>query len=537
MLSAVRRYGLPELNRRAWQRYAVGLIAAAAGAGASIVLRSFAGVSAPWLVAFLPVIATAWYGGLGPSLVAAAGGAAAVLWWFVPSPRWGHIASDAAAPLGAYVLVSVAVALMVAAYRRRLKGVHEQLSSYEQRNDELQLSLNVAQSKCETLRKDLGEEAERNRKLGAELEATQQQIGVAEAAARLRVFDWDLRANAIELSGDASIFGLCPETWHGYESWMSAVHPNDRAMVEREVARSLESREAMNIAFRVSRPDGSEHWLAVKSDVICGAQNEPIRVAGVFVDITEQKTTEEALLRNEKLAAAARLAATMAHEVNNPLTAITNLLYIIKGDKTLSRAGAQYLQLAQEELSRVSRLAQQSLGFYKEQVTASTFSVPELLDEVLALYARNMPANIKVEKRYGGSVEVRGVRGEIWQVFANAISNAIYALSEGGTLTIEANKATRPDSAGMLVRISDTGPGISPENLKKVFQPFFTTKQKLGTGLGLWIAKDLISKHSGSIDIESRVGEKDHGTSIVVFLPAAAERIVAAGGDGESKCA
>lgn len=122
-------------------------------------------------------------------------------------------------------------------------------------------------------------------------------------------------------------------------------------------------------------------------------------------------------------------------------------------------------------------------------------------------------------------------------MFANAISNAIYALGEGGTLTIETNRATRSGSAGMMIRISDTGPGISPENMKKVFQPFFTTKQKMETGLGLWIAKDLITKHGGSIDIESRVDEIDHGTSIVIFLPAAAERIVAAGGDGESKCA
>jgi signal transduction histidine kinase len=255
-------------------------------------------------------------------------------------------------------------------------------------------------------------------------------------------------------------------------------------------------------------------------------------VAGIFVDITEQKATEEALLRNEKLAAAARLAATMSHEINNPLAALTNLLYIVRGDRTLSRAGTQYLDLAQEELARVSRLAQQALGFYKEQSTASVFSVPELLDEVLALYSRNMPANIQVEKRYGGSVEVRGIRGEIWQVFANAISNAIYALSEGGTLTIEASSATRPGGAGMLVRISDTGAGISPENMKKIFQPFFTTKQKMGTGLGLWIAKDLVNKHGGSIDVESSTGETDHGTSIVVFLPAAAERIVAAGGGG-----
>lgn len=516
------------------------LLAGAAAAGASLLLQKFAGVGAPWLVAFLPVIVSAWYGGLGPSLVAAGGGAAAVLWWFVPAPRWPHVGSETAAPLAAYLLASAAVALLAEAYRRRLTEAHDQLTSYEQRNEDLQDSLSAVRSKCEVLRKDLGEELERERKLTAELAAIQQRISVAEAAARLRVFDWDLRslrANSVRLSGDAGIFGLGPEEWHGYDSWMSAIHPMDRTFVEREIARSLEARSAIDIQFRVSWPDGSEHWLAAKGEVICGHAGEPVRVAGIFVDITEQKATQEALVRNEKVAAAGKLAATMAHEINNPLAALTNLLYIVSGDQTLSRAGTQYLNLAQEELSRVSRLARQALGFYKEQSTASLFSVPELLDEVLELYSRNMPASITVEKRYGrNNVEVRGIRGEIWQVFANVISNAIHALADGGTLRVEASAASQSGNSGVLIRISDTGSGIAPENMAKVFQPFFTTKQKMGTGLGLWIAKDLIGKHGGSIEVESCVNESDHGTSMTVFLPAAAERIMAVGGDA-MKCA
>jgi signal transduction histidine kinase len=314
---------------------------------------------------------------------------------------------------------------------------------------------------------------------------------------------------------------------------MTQVHPDDRADVERDIARALESRSSLDVEFRVVWSDGSEHWLAMKGNVVAAAGLAPARVVGIFLDVTQQKATAEALVRTEKLAAAGRLAATIAHEINNPLAALTNLLFILRNDKTLSRAGTEYLKLAEEELARVSRLAQQSLGFYKEQATPSAFSVSELLDEVLALYARNMPATIKVEKHYGNVVDICGIRGEIWQVFANVIANATHVMQDGGTLTIKAENVSSNGGTGILVRIGDTGPGIRAEHLDRIFQPFFTTRPEGGTGLGLWIAKDLVNKHGGRIQVESRTGE-GHGTTIIIFLPAAAEGLAQTASTSES---
>lgn len=526
-LSAFRTYGLPELNRSLPRRCAVAVLSAAAVAAISVSLQQFAGMGAPWLLAFLPVIVSAWYGGLGPALLASAVGGAAVVWWFVPAPRLGHLASDAAMPLAAYCLSSLTASLFAEAYQQRLASAHEALSRQERKGEKLQFDLSFEREKAEQLGKGLERESTQRRAYEIQANQGKERIAVIESAARLRMFDWDLRGNVLRLSGDAAIFGLGDEAWRGYESWMAAIHPGDRAYVERTIARALERRESVEAEFRVVWPDGHEHWLGMKSSIICDDAQAPVRMTGIFVDVTEQKATEEALIRGEKLAAAGRLAATIAHEINNPLAALTNLLYIVRGDRTLSRAGAQYLELAQEELSRVSRLARQALGFYKEQTTASSFSIPDLLEDVLALYRRNMPANIMVEKHYGENIEVRGVRGEIWQVFANVISNAVYALGEGGRLTVEASAIYPPSGRGMEVRIGDDGPGITADNVNKVFQPFFTTKADQGTGLGLWIAKELVEAHGGTIELQSRTGEQDHGTTLVVFLPAAAERIAA----------
>ncbi|HEV8523385.1 MAG TPA: ATP-binding protein, partial [Terriglobales bacterium] len=271
-----------------------------------------------------------------------------------------------------------------------------------------------------------------------------------------------------------------------------------------------------------NRADGAYRWIAAKGTTTYDASGHPLRTIGLLQDVTEKKSTEEVLLRTEKLAAAGRLAASIAHEINNPLAALTNLLFIVKDDASLSRAGRQYVSMAEEELRRLSHIAKQTLGFYKEAAQPETFELPALLDEVLDLYLRNMPAGIKVEKHYGESVPTQAIRGELQQVFSNLISNAIDALGEQGALRVVVEPSRVPQRPGMLVSIANDGPGIPPEHRKRLFEPFFTTKPGVGTGLGLWLAKQLIEKHGGSIEIESSVDGANRGTQFVVFVPAVA---------------
>lgn len=516
-LTNAAQYGLPEFRRPAWQRYGAGLLAAAAACACSVLLQQLTGASAPWLVAFLPVILTAWYGGLGASLIAAAAGALTVLYFFVlPSGLIRFAAGDGAVPLATYVLASFSVALLAEAYRHRLREAAEQIETLQKTEEQLHFSVSHIRGACETLRADARRESAQRKSAEEQLSTIEDRIHVAESAAGLRVFDWELKHKTIQVSGDLeTIFGIPAEQWTGYDSWIAAVHPEDRERTQKAIERALESRGQLEIEHRVVWPNGRERWICSKGNVL-SVGDTPLRMVGIYMDITEQKTTEQALIRHEKLAAAGRMAATIAHEINNPLAALTNLLYIVRSDNTLSRAGAQYVSMAQEELKRISQLANQALGFYKENTTAGPVALPELLDEVLALYTRNIAANVRIEKHYGRSVELTAVRGELWQVFANIISNALYAVRGGGTMAVQA----RAVKDGMEVIVRDTGPGIGEEHMDHIFQPFFTTKQEMGTGLGLWIVKEIVEKHGGEIHVSSNVGEK-HGTSMTVFLPAA----------------
>lgn len=514
--------GLPEFNRPPWQRYGSALLSAAAAAATTLLLQELTGSSAPWLIAFFPVILIAWYGGVGPCLVSALAGAAAVLYWFVlPSGLVRFATVDSAMPLAVYLLASVAVALLAEAYRHRLAEAGEQIATHQQNQAQLDFAISHLRSASESLRDEARRESSQRKIVEDQLRISEERIRGAEAAAALRLFDWDLRKESIYVSGDVhAMFGVPADQWTGRDSLLAAIHPDDRPRVQQAVERAANAGGPAEFEFRVPFPDGSMHWISAKGNVV-GHGGSLARIVGVFVDITSQKVTEQALIRHEKLAATGRMAATIAHEINNPLAALTNLLYIVKGDSTLSRAGAQYLAMAQEELKRVAYLANQALGFYKEKAAPSAVQMPELLDEVLALYTRNIAANVRIEKHYGRSVEVNAIRGEIWQVFANLVSNALYAIRAGGTLSVEA----RATAGGMEVRIRDTGTGISAEHLDRIFQPFFTTKEETGTGLGLWIVKEIVEKHDGTIRVESRTSDPA-GTCMTVFLPAATSAAV-----------
>jgi PAS domain S-box-containing protein len=249
-----------------------------------------------------------------------------------------------------------------------------------------------------------------------------------------------------------------------------------------------------------------------------------IGAAKIIRNITETNKIERALRTTEKLAAAGRMAATVAHEINNPLEAVTNLVYLAKRDIPKNDKVAGYLELASRELDRVAHITRQTLGFYRDTSSPVLLNVTETLDDLLLLYEKRFESrNIKVIKQYDKDAEITALAGEIRQAFSNLVTNAIDAMPDGGQLVLRVSHSyawSGPHLHGVRLTILDTGSGIQPKHKKNIFQPFFTTKSDIGTGLGLWITRGIVEKHRGSIRMKSRTQPHSHGTAFSIFLPA-----------------
>jgi signal transduction histidine kinase len=230
---------------------------------------------------------------------------------------------------------------------------------------------------------------------------------------------------------------------------------------------------------------------------------------------------EEALRRSEKLAATGRLAASIAHEINNPLEAISNAIYLARISPP--EEIPMYLKLADEELARVAQITKQTLGFYRETATPGAVKMSALLDDLLILFNRKLEAkNLTIKKQYRDELEIWGLEGELRQVFANQIANAIYAMPQNGCLTIKIRRSkswSNGHCPGTAVTLVDNGSGIPQESLTKIFDPFFTTKKDVGNGLGLWITHDIVTRHGGSIRARSNAHPGASGTIFTTFLP------------------
>ncbi|HVO64193.1 MAG TPA: PAS domain S-box protein [Terriglobales bacterium] len=237
-------------------------------------------------------------------------------------------------------------------------------------------------------------------------------------------------------------------------------------------------------------------------------------------DITAQVRAEETLRKSEKLATAGRLAATIAHEINNPLEAIGNLLYLARRDK---RKADEYLSMAERELGRVAAIAQQTLGFVRDPTSVAPVDVGAMIDEVLNLHTRQLRAKeIEIRTRYDRTAQITGFAGELRQLFSNVIGNAIEALPQRGSLRVRAQDWQEPTNSrrsGVRVTVADNGSGISLESMTHIFEPFFTTKKDTGTGLGLWLSYSIVQKHGGWIRVRSRADQGRSGTIFSIFLP------------------
>jgi two-component system NtrC family sensor kinase len=232
-----------------------------------------------------------------------------------------------------------------------------------------------------------------------------------------------------------------------------------------------------------------------------------------------EQSTRAALIESEKLATAGRMAAAIAHEINNPLEAVTNLVFIIQQSPEASEFIREHATSAISELSRLTHIARQSLGFYRELSSPIRMDLNESVSDTVDLYrGRFMAKQIEVETKLAPDLFIHAIRGEIRQVISNLLVNALDAMEKRGTLTV----TTEQEDSQVTIRVSDNGLGIRPEDRAKIFDAFFTTKRGTGTGLGLWISRSIVEKHGGTITMSSSAAAEDHGTTFMIAFPAAA---------------
>ena len=478
------------------------------------------------------------------------------------------------------------------------------------------------------------------------LHANEQRMRLAQQAAGIGTFEWNLKTNENRWSPELEeMYGLAHGTFVGTrEEWERMVHPEDRPNVAKQIDLALRTGAPVQAEWRTIWPDGSTHWILGRWQVFKDESGTPECIAGINIevtarktaeeaqrhlaaivessedaiaskdlngivkswnrqaeylfgyapqeiigepirklippelqddedrilatiargeriehfetvrvakdgrridvaltispirdengrivgaskivrDITQRKQTEQALRMTERLAAVGRLAATIAHEINNPLEAVTNLLYLARsaGDPAQIQS---FLTQADEELNRVSFLSKQTLGFYREKNGAKPLTVgkiAESLANVFSQKARNRSVEINLEIRQ--DPEIYAIEGEIRQVVANLLNNSIDAIVGSGTIRIRiASGRTwdQPSSPGVRLTIADSGRGIPQEHRPKLFEPFFTANKDVGTGLGLWISKGIVERHEGKLRFKSRATPGESGTVFTIFLP------------------
>jgi len=327
------------------------------------------------------------------------------------------------------------------------------------------------------------------------------------------VTSWNNRAEkmfgytAEEMIGQ-SILKIIPPELHQDEDMILANIRSGKKIDHFETVRLIKSGERIEVSLSIS-PVRDEHGT------IIGA-------AKIARDITESKKLERTLHMTEKIAAAGRLAATVAHEINNPLESVTNFVYLARTSPECPPSLRRYLDHADQELTRVAHIARQTLGFYRGNSRPGWIDVSKLVDDVVTIYQRKLEnKNISLIRRIASDLEICAVEGEVKQVLSNLIANAIDASDFDTQIAISARRISGSNGrSGVRLVVADRGEGIPSEQKKKLFAPFFTTKKDVGTGLGLWITKDLIEKAGGSIRVHSRVGHQS-GTAVGIafWLP------------------
>jgi PAS domain S-box-containing protein len=363
----------------------------------------------------------------------------------------------------------------------------------------------------------------KQKQIEAELRQSKARLDMALEVANIGEWEFDLKTGiGSRSSRHAQIFGYPVEGLEWSQAmFLNHVLPEHRAEVSEKI-RAAQVGGSWDFETQVRRLDGEVRWIWVRGRAALDPMGMPDKSFGTVMDITERKQAEQALLRSEKLASVGRMAATIAHEINNPLGAVTNVLFLVQGMKGLPEAALSYLKIADDELKRVAHITRQSLGFYREGNAPASTSVNAVLDSAVELLkSRTTAKRAQIEKDYCGNVELTAVAGELRQVFTNLLANGLDAIEQQGKirLRISARSSFKNGRGYVRVTIADNGKGISVGSKQHIFEPFFTTKGVTGTGLGLWVSKQIVEKHGGTIQLRSSTDPSHRGTVFSVVLP------------------
>ncbi len=463
-----------------WLRYSVAVLTTAAAALAGAFFRQE--IHGPLLLFLMTAVTmTVWFGGWKPGLLATALSVGIAIYSF--SPAFGMATAGARTNVfrvAAFVLASAVICRMNAALRRVQDEVR-----YSQAH------------------------------LAGVVQISEDAIISIDEAQRIRLFN----------HGAEQIFGYSADEALGRP--LSLLLPAKYVEAHRhyvnKFAGSPDALRKMNDRSTIygHRKDASEFpcEASISKFEVNGEKMLTVRLR----DITERVRTENVLRLNEKLAATGRLAATIAHEINNPLESVTNLIFLLQYHAGLDDTARQYVNTAASELARVVHIARQTLGFYRDTSAPVPVKLSGLLQDVLDLYSRKATnREIIVEPQFEFDAVVEGFPGELRQIFSNLVANAIEAVGRRGKLRVHVRRSHlwRDGREGVRVTIADNGPGITTEHRQKIFEPFFTTKSEKGTGLGLWVARGIVQKHGGAISVHTSTQRGHSGTAFSVFLPA-----------------
>jgi PAS domain S-box-containing protein len=480
--------------RSPWARYGVSLAFTALVLLVRSWLEPILGDHLPYFVLYVAVFFASWYGGLLPAVLAfILGGCVATYNWVVPF-RELHAGSVANwMELATYIIVSLVIIGLGEAYRRALES-----------------------SRQESLKLYRSEE---------QLLSSQTRLRMTQQATKSGTWEWKVTTNTYYWSPEYySLLNLKPWIEPNYQNWLGAMHTEDRDRAHLALRSALETgQEYAEFDFRIADPESRTRWIRSRGSILRDDKGVPILMLGVSMDITDRKQSEAVLIQTEKLVSAGRMAATIAHEINNPLESVTNLVFLAGNNLRDPSMASSFLHMAEQELARMSHLTRQTLGFYRETAAPHKMRISELLQELQMLYTPKLKKKeIRLELVLRSEIEISAVGGEVRQVFGNLISNSIDAVEQNGEIivVVSSNKNWRSSPMpGMRVTVIDNGPGIKPSLRKRIFEPFFTTKKDVGTGLGLWVTRNLVEKHGGAVHVHSRTTPGKSYTAFSIFLP------------------
>lgn len=472
---------------------------------AMLPLRNF-----PAAFAFPAIILSTWFlgkrGGVACTLAEAALIAPSLARTQTLLPKAG-----ASVSLGVRLTVFLGISLLLGWAIQRLAHKRTQF-----RTQQLNLQLMLTQAKYQL--------AEERTRISEELLERSEMLKIALDLNCMGLWTWDLVKNSVHWSKEADrMAGRQPGTISRLpEEWMRLIDPEDLKRLKRAWAETCDSGKDFHEQFRLIWPDGSLHWLESEGKCQRNDKGQVERVVGVMTDVTRRKQTEEAMLRTEKLAVAGRLAAAMAHEINNPLEAVGNLLYLISISDTTETVRS-YARQALDEVMRISMVTQQTLRFHRHAGTPTVTRLSDVVSVVLSLFrAKLRAAGITTRVRTEQEKEIRCMPSEMQHIFANLMSNAIDAMPQGGRLLIRLRPShdwQEGNAEGIRMTFADTGVGMNRATMRRVFEPFFTTKAETGTGLGMWVVAQLTERRHGHVRVWSTQREGNSGTAFSVFFP------------------